>query len=180
MASIRERKIENGVSYTVDIRKKNINITKTFRNKKDAELWATWKEDLIDNMEAFDVKVEHMITLEDAIGLKVKELIDKGSKEINDTHYLTRDFNCFINKYLHEISFDDYNNLCQKMLKKEILVGGKRGVEGSGRKAIQSPATVLRKFVVLAAVYSYLIKQGFDIENHPQKVVSQLRVMCAK
>lgn len=176
MASIEER---NG-SFRVNIRKKGVEITRTFKERHTAELWALWKEDLIDNMNAFDVKVERTLTLADAIGLKTQELIDKGSIEIQDIHNINEVFKPFISKFLYEITLNDYNEHCRLMLSSEVIRGGKKGVEGTGKKVIQSPQTVLRKFVILASVYSYLIKKGFDIENHPQKVVTQLRESLKK
>src|ERR1700758_1345241 len=70
MASIEKRQGKEGCSYRVAIRKKGIEIYKTFSNEEDANLYVFFKERLIDNMENFDVPLNQRITLEQIIELK--------------------------------------------------------------------------------------------------------------
>jgi len=52
MASIRKR--ESG-SYSAEIRKKGKSLCASFSNRETAELWAVYKEDLIDQIKNFEV-----------------------------------------------------------------------------------------------------------------------------
>jgi len=76
-------------SFRVQIRKKNIEISKTFNKEEDAILWAKYKENLIDCIEVFDVPLKEMVTLREAIELKINALSSaKKSKDIQDIKIL--------------------------------------------------------------------------------------------
>ena len=59
--------------YRVSIRKKDQDVSKTFSNKEDAELYSKLKEDLIDQIENFNPSPEELLTLDSAIDMKVED-----------------------------------------------------------------------------------------------------------
>src|ERR1700679_1545188 len=74
MACIQERPNENGdVSYRVSIRKKGHIISKSFYTKEDAEIYAFYKERLIDLMENFEVPIEKRLTLQSIMNIRPQE-----------------------------------------------------------------------------------------------------------
>jgi hypothetical protein len=173
MASIEER---NG-RYRVSIRKKGIEISQTFSNLETAKLYERYKEDIIDEMHAFDVKDKDLITIEEAIRLNI-ERVEKecsDSKNISDNNLWEENLRDILEQPISCLTYEFLMNKANEMLSSIIKRGGSRKIENSGRLVQSSPATVLRKFRVLSTVFSNLIKNGVEIENHALKVCAYLR-----
>lgn len=179
MASITQCK--NG-KVRVQIKKNNTSHYKSFHNLETAQLFAKYKEELLDDMSAFEVKPTEMLTFIDMIELKIKNLKDVGRSEINDYEGLKRDFSEFLDRFVIEIKLPEFSQKFQILIDQKITVGGDRynQNENTGRKVIPSPATILRKFRCLAACYSYAISEGYEIENNPQKVISTITNLLKK
>jgi len=128
MASISER---DG-SFRVQIRKKGVELTQTFSKIEDAELWAKWKEDIIDQMEAFKPPMEEMVTFEDAIDLKIKKLQEekRDHRTIGAVVVLKSVFQEMLELSMLEITFDMLLCKAKELLKSEIRIGGKASSGG--------------------------------------------------
>jgi len=176
MASI---KIING-RYYVQVRKKGKTNCASFADKETAELWGKFKEDIIDEMEAFDFQVEYTITLEEAVQKKRAEYLKRNvdKKSLTDLDALERDFSEFLKTPLHNISdamlIDKLNN----MKRQPVFKGGRQDGK-TGIKSIQAPATLLRKFRILASVYSFLIQNGAKLSNPAQHIVNRIKMSIA-
>lgn len=160
--------------YRVQIRKKDIEIYSSFKNEEDAKLWAEYKEELIDNISAFDPPLKEMITLKDAIELK----IEKGKetmKDINDFKNLLEYFDKFCYRSLNSITYDELMKYYDEKLKIPIRKGGSKNNENTGIKKLPSPSTVFRKFQYLSSVYQDVINYGVEIENIPLKICQFMR-----
>src|SRR5689334_16029134 len=90
--------------YRVSIRKKGVHISKTFNIEEDAKLFAAWKEDIIDSMSAFSPEIKEIITLDNAIDLKINQLKKqkKDRRSILAVQILKRCFSEFLNTPIHE------------------------------------------------------------------------------
>lgn len=146
----------------------------TFKDKETGDLWTAYKEDMIDQMFYFDVPLQEMITLKDAIELKFKELERDGKdpKSICDVRRLENDFSEFLELPLNKI---DYNTLMVKvknMLNSTVFYGG--AGKGTGSERVQSLPTVLRKIRVLSTVFSKMINEGVNVENPALRVAQYL------
>ena len=175
MATIEER----AGKFRVQLRKKGIEIYKTFSNIEDAELFCSWKEDIIDQMEVFDPDMKDLITLENAIDLKVKTLKETGKNQrtIDDVLRMKGYFSYMLNKSICEITYDYLLKKAQEMMITQIKHGGVQGKEGTGTMKLPSRSTILSRFNVLGGVYSNLISDGVNIENVPYKVLSYLKTV---
>jgi hypothetical protein len=172
LATIRERKGRFGVK----ISRNRITICQTFSTLETAKLWAAYKEDLLDEMEAFNPPKQEMITLEDAINFKIDNAIKDGlsTRSVTDIKNLKIDFNAFLQKYMHEISYDDLIAHCKKMSKIQVKFGGSVGNEKSGKYSMPSPITIINKLKRLSTVYSNLNENNVDIDNIALKCVNEL------
>jgi hypothetical protein len=173
MASIAER---NG-KYTVDIRKKGIDLFQTFEKKSDAELWAAYKEEMIDLIDAFDPPLNEMITLQDAIELKIRRVEEKNAnkKEINDYKMLQKSFEKFCPKYINEIKYTDLLKQFVELIKTPVYQGGTGKNDGTGIKKMPAFLTIFRKFSYLSTVFQMLINDGVEIENVAIKICQYAR-----
>lgn len=177
MASIRKNDSGN---FRADIRKKGSkNVSASFSNKETAELWAAYKEDLIDQIKKFEVPLEDMINLETAIDMKVENMVNENfdKKSIGDVEILKNTFSEFLDRSLVSISYDELFKKMGTMLNTIVKKGG-HGEKGD--KRVQSPLTVLKKFGCLSSVYSMLISNGMNLENHALKIMAILRKMSKK
>lgn len=176
MASFRERIAGR---WTVDIRKKNCSMQATFSDRETAELWAKYKEDIVDEIENFSPPTDELFTLSNAIDLKARSLKEKEAahKTIDDTLKLKVYFDKFSDKSLSDISLEDYSEHCKMMLNMIVQRGGSLN---KGKPVQQSPATVYKKFRYLSIVYSFMQEQGVKIVNHPQAILRELEKKMGK
>jgi DNA repair protein RadC len=145
MASIEQR----GSRFRVTIRKKGITINKTFSSAESAELFAKYKEDLIDEIEAFDPPLKDMITLHQAIDLKLdimrKELRD--ARSISDIEYIKNWFSEFLDKSVSELSYEVLMAKALEMLNGTVFRGGNiMNGKGHDREKIQSSKHCIKQF----------------------------------
>ena len=151
--------------FRVQIRKRGINISSTFSDFQTAELWGLYKESLIEEIYAFEVPNEELISLADAIALKVIDLKEhnKDKKTIDDCLYCLKDFEVWIDK---PISYFTYDLILEKskQMSNEIVRYGGYGDKGNMR--IQSSSTILRKIRSLSSVFTLMVEKGF-IKSNP-------------
>lgn len=164
---------KKGNSFHVAIRKKNYQASATFGDRETAELWAKYKEEIYNEMPAFDPPLEEMFTLSDAIELKVKKLKenDANKKTIQDTMNLQIAFEQIIDIPICEITLDHLSKICERMLNSIVQRGG---YQGKGKAVQQSVPTVHRKFRYLSVVFSLMQEQGLKITNHPLQILRKL------
>ncbi|OGT44265.1 MAG: hypothetical protein A3F13_02545 [Gammaproteobacteria bacterium RIFCSPHIGHO2_12_FULL_40_19] len=162
------------------IRRKGVQMSATIRDEKARKLWVAYKEDIIDQMYYFDVPLQDMITLKDAIELKLKELEREGKDQrtIGDVKRLEIDFKEFIEFPLNKIKYDALMEKIKDMLKATVFYGG--AGKGTGSERVQSSTTVLRKIRVLSTVFSNMINQGVNVENPALRVAQYLHTMKEK
>ena len=168
---------ERSGQFRVQIRKKDINLYRTFQKESDAKLWAAYKEECIDLIEAFDPPLNEIITLQDAIELKIRKMQDENSnrKEINDYKILCKIFNKFCPLPINEITYSDLLKHFQELLDIPISHGGTGKNDGTGVKKLPSFQTIFRKFAYLSTVYQNLINDGVELENVALKAAQYYR-----
>lgn len=169
MASIQER---DG-KFRVQIRRNGFQAEATFSDRPTAELWAKYKDEVYNELPKFDPKIEDMFTLREAIELKVRQLQEKEAekKTIQDTSNLTVYFKEIVDKPMSEITMDDFNKHCERMLNTLVKRGGPLS---KSRPNQQAPRTVHRKFRYLSIVYSLMIENGMKIPNYPLAIIREL------
>lgn len=168
MASIEVRTFKDGKkTYQVKIRRKGIEIYKSFKEKEDAEIYAYYKEKLIDNMKQFDIELKDRIRLSDIFDLKISSIDSINKREIYDFKNSLIRFDDFKSKFYHEISFEDWLECAKKMLNSDVYRGYK--TEISKRK--MSLYTLRKIFAHASSCISYANKKGIVLENHPLKVI---------
>lgn len=171
MASIKHRE---GKLY-VQIRKKNIDLYATFSNENDAILWARYKEEMIDLISNFDPPLKEMISLNDAIDLKIESIQNIDKKTLNDYSNLKAFFEIFINKKLNQIAYSDLMNHFENMIKVPVTRGGSNKKNGNIKTFFPSPVTIFRKFAYLSTVYQNMIEKGVEIDNIAIKICQYMR-----
>lgn len=167
-------------NFSVSIRRKGHNITKTFSDKETAELYAKYKEALIDEMENFDVPKKDLITLDSAIECRLEELLNAKAdrRTVLDVKGLRGFFPEFMNLTLSELTYEMLKNKIEKMMVEPIRRGGDR--DKTGKLILQSPVTIRRKVAMLSSIYSLMIKKGVDCENIPLRILSFLHEIIKK
>jgi len=174
MATIEHR--EN--SYRVMIRKKGVEpIYRSFKTKEDAELFVAWKEDILDQMSAFNPAPKNLITLNVALELKVIQLKEKNAhpKSIGDISVLKIYFKKFLDLPLIEISYNDYLQIFNEILEMKVSHGG--NVKKQVGTKTPSIGTIRSRFNLLQSVYSNIIESGIDVENHPTKILKYIKTL---
>ena len=171
MARIDQR---NG-KYRVRISQKDHDITHSFHDYETAVLWAKYKEKLINEITAFDVPSAELVNFSDAVDLKIKKSIDDNLEDrtIKDLQELHRVFECFENRDIITITFQDYVNFSEKFLRTLTTRGGNKNNK-TGRLVYPTKTTLLSKFRRLSSVYSNLISNGIPVENVALKVGAYL------
>lgn len=171
MASI---EVRNG-RFRAIVRRKGKEISHTFSTRETAELWGKYKDDLINDMSAFDVPENELITLEQAIDMKLdamrKVYLDKRS--IDDIFNLKELFNDFLKFKLSDITEDIYKDFSEKFMRSIVTRGGNKK-NGTGLMKLPSLSTLKTKFRRLSTVYSNLINNGIKLENIPLKILGKL------
>lgn len=178
MGTIRMRKGK----YNALIRKKGQSMGATFSDRVTAELWIKYHEDLIDDLENFQVPAENLITIKDCIDFKIESCGDSNisNRSIQEFEYCKEQFSEIMDCPLGKLTPDMVRNVSTKMLQSTVRRGGNKNVEGTGVLSISSPATVLRKLRVLASAISFMIEKGANITNPAQIVVNQVKMSMVK
>jgi hypothetical protein len=170
MACIRTRVTKkNDERYHVMIRKKGIEICKSFSNKEDAELYTKWKENLIDLMDNFEVKISQTLTLEALFDMKLESIDKKNKRTLDDISNVKRiTLENFPNKiFVSDISFEDWKNHAMSLYDRDVYVGAK-----SGRNIRKISLETLRKhFAYCSASFSHAMSLGIELDNHPLRVI---------
>lgn len=180
MASIESRVNKDGsVSWRVQIRRKDRVLASTFRDKETAEMWAHYKESLIDEIEAFEVPKEELVTFKDMIELKVKEAIESKTspRYIKD---LRNDMEEFSNRlgrdrFVNEISYEELFEVVKGMIGEKTKIGGTKSDITTGSPVNRSPASVRRKLASYSTCITVLQKNGLNIDNIALKIMNWLR-----
>lgn len=170
MATIEKRILKNGnTSFRMLIRKKGIEIYKTFSNEEDAILYSKYKERLIQNMENFDIPLNERITLDQLFELKIKTVNDSDRRALCEYNNCLNRFKAIFNKkiFVHLISYEEWLESSKALFDTDIYRGGK--TESCKRK--MSISSLRRYFATASSVFSYAISQGINLENHPLKVL---------
>lgn len=173
MASIRRRMTKEGesTSFTVDIRKKNISITRTFYTEEDAKLFEFYKERLIQNMENFNVPLKDRVTLRNLFELKILT-IDDSNKRMRD------ELNCTLerlekifgaDKYVNEINYDQWLDAAKTLYATPVFIG----FDKESNRRQMSVNTLKRIIASASSVMSYALTKGIDVENHPIKIIQK-------
>lgn len=170
MAHIRSRITKKkDKTFSVEIRKRGIDITKTFSKKEDAELYCKWKENLIELMDNFDVDISQTITIEELFNMKLSSVGEGNKRTYNDINNVkTTILSCLSDKkFASDMSFDDWKNLAKSLYDKDVYRGAK-----SGNNIRKISLETLRKFFAYcSASYSHAQTLGIELENHPLRVI---------
>lgn len=171
MPSITER---SGV-FKVRVSCKEKKLHATFHDRETAELWGYYKESLFNEINAFDVPSNELISLDDAIELKIRACIENklDNRTIMDIRELKKLFIEFKNKPIKEVTFEDLVHFCDKFMNTPTFRGGLRS-RNTGTPIMPTAQTLLSKLRRLSSVYSNIIENGIPVENIPQKVGAYL------
>lgn len=177
MATIEKR----SEKYRVQIRKKGKFLTATFTSLEMAEIWSRYQEELLDNMENFDIEPEKLITLEQCVELKIKSL-DKEKitkKTLQEYQNLISEFKDIMDCPLRDITCEMIKKISNNMLNSMVRRGGSSNFN-TGKFQPCSPHTALRKLRYLSAVFSYMIEKGANITNVAQIICNNVKMSFIK
>lgn len=169
MACIEKRNNKDGsVTHRVSIRKKGIEIYKSFSNEEDAKLYIFYKERLIENMDNFDVPLKQRIKLNEIFEIKSSSLSNCDKKTHNDfDNSASKLMRVVPDKFYHEISYDEWLSAAKELMNIDVFRGAKNG--SNMRKP--SITTVRRYFACASSAVSHMQSLGVDLENMPLKVL---------
>lgn len=173
MAYIKKRETSKGIfSWTVNIRKKGIDISKTFYTEEDAKTYEYYKEKLIQNMENFEVGVHETITIDQIFELKIKEIENDPSKHpryLEDFQTTSKRLVEYFgeNTFYSKTTYEQWKNAAIAIYQIAVYRGGKT----ESCKRIMSPYTLRRIFATASSAVSCAISQGINLENHPLAVL---------
>lgn len=170
MSVIETRKNSDGtLSYRVKIRKKDVEIYKTFITHEDAELYAFYKERLIDNMKNFDVPSKCRVTLKQIVEMKIQNLSQVNKKTLEDFTTGLNHISKFleVNTFVSQITYEDWLNCAKSLINSDVYRGSKN--ESAKRK--MAPATLKRILCTASSAITYAQSQGIEIENHPILII---------
>jgi hypothetical protein len=168
-------KIKNG--WLVSVSNEHFRFETEFKDKKTAELYAFYREDLFDKMKKFDAPLKDVVSLIGAIDFKIIAMKDnqRDKKTIEDIIGLTKCFPEWLELPLSELTYEMMLKKADEMFKEKVRRGGSQKTEGSGKIVIQSPVTVRKKFACLSSVISHMISQGVQCENNAYKILGYLQ-----
>lgn len=163
--------------YRVQIRKKNQEISKSFSQKEDAELYAKWKEDLIDQIDNFSPSPEELLTLDSAIDMKVKDAEEKGLdfRTITSLKGLKVHFADELHRSLNELSYDFLLSKAKVFMQTEVKHGGCYSTGGNLK--MPSVKTVSNRFRYLSTVIGFANMNGFSFQNHSLAILNYLNTL---
>lgn len=167
MASIEKRVGKEETTYRVAIRRKGIEIYKSFKTEEDAKLYVFYKERLIDNMEQFEVPLSERITLSEILDLKIGSMKDYDKRTLNDMEMSFKKCKRFLpdKKYYHQFTENEWLE-CAKQLYQEDSWRGSR----SNTLKI-SPITLRRILANVSSAVSHCISLGIALDNLPLKII---------
>jgi hypothetical protein len=172
MATLRNR---SGKFYVMIRKKGHPTLHRVFSNKEDAEIFAYWKEDILEQITNFEPPLEELITLDTAIEMKIQEATNQklGKKTIKDIKDLKNYFANLLDQSLFSISYENLMCAYNELSKKEIRRGG--SIIKGGIYKLPSQKTLRNRFAILSSVYSLMIKKGVKIVNHPLNILSFIK-----
>lgn len=156
MATIKKR----NNSFAVNIRKKETSIYATFQSEEDAILWAKYKEDLIDQVEAFSVPVDQLVTIEDALEMKYAEKMKTDRKLHNQVIKLKKDFIEWLDLPIDQITLEMIKFKASEMENKGL-----------------SLTSIRNQTALFSSAISFQIERGANIQNQFTLMLSQIRGM---
>lgn len=170
MAVITKRVSSKGeISFRTIIRKKGVDITRTFFSEEEAKMFSWWKENLITNMGNYEVPIQERVTLEDIFQLKMESSGNLSRRMIDDIRFSLERVTDILGKgrFCHEISFDEWKKVVEKLSQTEVFKGSKN----SKNARVMSVSTLRRTFACISSMYSNAISHGIAIENIPLKII---------
>lgn len=167
MALIEKRIQKDGaLSFRAHIRKKGIDISRTFSTREDAELFVFYRQRLIDNMSAFEIPIKDRLTLQDICELKQKTITEvRAIAEFDNAHKRIVE-NMKEHKFLCQLIYEDWVECLEKVSKLEIQVK-----YNSKIMTIISPISVRRIFATISSAFSHAISLGIPLENYALKLI---------
>ncbi len=167
MANIVKREQKNGsVSFQVKIRRKNMEVIKTFSNREDAELFAYYRERLIENMKAYDISMKDRLTLQQICELKQKTMTERRAIAEFENSCSRIMENIKPHAFLGQLTYEDWEECLYKINNLSIPMRG-----GAKIMTIISPISVRRIFATLSSAFSHAIGLGIPLENYPLKLI---------
>lgn len=170
MATFRIRKQKDGsLSYGVEIRKKNLKITKSFATEEDAKLYAFHKERLIDLIDNFEVPKEKRISLAALFEMKVDSLREDKPKGAQDVaNAALKILSYFEDKLFYDqINYQDWMECAKKLAQEDVY----KGVVREWTKRQMSIYTLRNIFAYASSSVSHAQSLGFNLENYPLMVL---------
>lgn len=170
MHEIEKRYDKNGiVSYRINIRRGNVDISRTFFTEEDAKLFAFYKERLIDNMKTFEVPLKERVTLRQIIELKINSNIELDTRSIGELNKSCERLENILghDKFLCQLSYDDWLKAAKLLYDLPVY----RGSKAEHNKRSMSLKTLRRILATISSAFSNAQEIGIDIENHPLKVI---------
>lgn len=167
MATIEKRTGKDGMTFKALIRRKGLEICKTFKTEEDAKLYVFHKERLIDNMEHFDVPLKDRISLKEILDLKMRTIKEYDKRTIND---LDSSFKRCLRwlpekKYYNDLTEEDWLNCAKNLYAEDSWKGSKANTLKI------SPVTLRRIFAMISSAVSHCQAIQIPLENIPLKII---------
>lgn len=164
---MRER--ANG-NFRVQIRRKGIDISKTFHSKEDAEVYEFYKNRLLDNMAAFEIDIKDTVTIQQVVELKVASIPMITPKNTCEFKNCLQELNAYIPKttVFSTTTYEQWLAAAKKILATPVRHGGR---SNQPKTKAMSLNTLRRHMANLSSSVSHAISQGIAIDNHPLKVI---------
>lgn len=164
---IREKSGKNGISYCVEIRKKGTQIYKTFYSREDAELYDTYKTNLIQNMENFEVPIQDRVTLAQLYELKEKQISEP--RAVAELRTSLEKINECIKKhtFINELTYEDWEECLKNLENTKVYVGAEKKINERN----PSLSTLRRYLANTSSVISYANSLGIPVKNHALTVI---------
>lgn len=167
MATIEKRMGKDGMSFKTLIRRKGLEICKTFKTEEDAKLYAFYKEKLIDNMEAFEIPLKDRISLNEILDLKLRTIQDYDKRTINDLMFSFKRCLRWLpeKKYYQDFTEEDWLNCAKNLYSEDSWRGSKSNLLKI------SPVTLRRIFAMISSTVSHCQSLGIALDNLPLKII---------
>lgn len=146
-----------------------------FASEEDAKLWCAYKEDLHNQIYAFDAPIGDILTLDSAIEMKIAEAKESqlDHRTVSSLEGLKIHFASLLDKGMNEITYEDLLNVANDLMSTEVRHGG--GKSSGGKYKLPSKDTLMNRFKYLGTIYGCLNKRGMSLTNHPLNVVNYLK-----
>jgi hypothetical protein len=177
MSIIIKENVNGEKSYRVRINFKNIEISKTFYDERDAKLFIKYKKRLLCNMENFEVNINQRVTIQDIFELKKRKIPISDKKSLSDLHVALERFqNNLPDKFLSQLTYEDWLECTKKLSQLDIY----RGAKTEAGKRIISFKTLKKTLAIASSCVSNAIEEGIHIENFPLKVIQTFLIKLLK